>query len=312
MRARIGLWAVSMLTCAACAACSSTQLPKDEAGLFESRPSTTSVEVAELEIAGSGEDRFVSCPPPGELGQAWVPPLPAWSPPSDADAEKPAKPRAELDPTRASVEQETAAASRLATQSAIQETYPDFRQCHYKGLRVDPTQDGHVAIVARVGADGKVAKVEEYGACNLSSDVIECMRASAGRLRFDPPPSGAMTVTIPAYFTSSDGYRQARPSMNDSYTASAYITIEQARPQLHMCEQAARGSGKGIEASATLNLTLDARGRVTSMRVEPWSGNQDLLMCAAQTFQALQFEPPPAKRGAVLARVVFNPRAGSR
>jgi hypothetical protein len=287
--------------------CATTEMPRDEAGISEGRPATTSVEVAEIEISGSGEDRFVSCPPPGELGQAWIPAIPAWMPPSDASEH----PRAAA--TQSGTPEEVAAASRAATQNAITETFPDFRTCHYKGLRVDPTQDGHVAIIARIGPDGHVAKVEEYGACNISSDVIECMRGSASKLRFDPPPGGSMTVTIPAYFASPDAYKHERaPSRNDTYTASAFITVEQARPQLHTCEAAARKAGKGIEASATMLLTLDGHGRVTAMHLDPWSGNQELLMCAAQTFQSLTFAPPPAGRGNVTTRVVFNPRAGSR
>jgi hypothetical protein len=315
--------------------CATTDPPKkDEGPITASAPKVTSVEVAEIEISGSGEDRFVSCPPAGELGQAWIPPLPAWSGQSDAIARETNAPAASTNgnvaatpsatastsPTATSsssgnadgARAEAAAASRLATQSAITETFPDFRTCHYKGLRVDPTQDGHVAIVARVGASGNVEKVEEFGACNLSSDVITCMRASAGRLRFDPPPGGSMTVTIPAYFASLQGYKSNQATRNDAYTAAAYITIEQARPQLHACEAAARKGNKGIEASATLLMTLDAGGHVSSIQVDPWAGNQELLACGAQTFQSLTFDPPPAGRGSVLARVVFNPRAGSR
>ena len=311
--------------------CATTDSPKkDDGPIAESAPKLTSIEVAEMEISGSGEDRFVSCPPAGELGQAWIPPVPAWttsgdpgsSPDASTNGASPsgnvaaapaptasASTSEPLDGARA----EAAAASRAATQSAITETFPDFRTCHYKGLRVDPTQDGHVAIVARVGAAGNVEKVEEFGACNLSSDVIECMRASAGRLRFDPPPGGSMTVTIPAYFASLDGYKSNHATRNDAYTAAAYITIEQARPQLHVCESAARKGNKGIEAKAALLVSLDARGHVTTIHVEDnWTGNQELLGCAAQTFQSLAFDPPPAGRGTVLARIVFNPRAGSR
>src|SRR5271169_3585565 len=48
----------------------------------EPRSTGTSIEVAELDINWNGIDRFVNCPPPGELGQDWIPPLPPWTPPA--------------------------------------------------------------------------------------------------------------------------------------------------------------------------------------------------------------------------------------
>ncbi len=290
------------------AACATTSVPPDEALITETRPTTTSVEVAELEISGAGVDRFVSCPPPGELGQAWLPPLRPWSPPR-----RPSEGRDEGESPRVGetaltgARLEVAIGDRKTTTQAITETFPDFRRCHQRGRSIDPTQEGHVAIVLRVGPDGQVAEAEAYGACSISSEVILCMQASAKKLRFDPPGEAGMTVTIPALFASRDGYKQEQPAMNDGYTAAAYVTLEEARPMLHACE-----ANEPVEASATFALSLDARGKVVAAHVDPWSGNQEMLRCAAQAMQSLRFEPPPHGRGSVLTRIVFNPRAGTR
>jgi hypothetical protein len=305
----------------ATAACATGDGRGDNAGaaLTETRPTVTSVEVAELEISGIGVDRFVSCPPPGDLGQAWLPPIPEWSPapPAASDGEdrrlaqagdKGGPGQTEL----TSAQLEVAAGTRAPTEQAIKETYPDFRRCYHQGRAFDPTQDGHVAIVARVGADGKVAKVEAYGGCNISSEVLECMQSSVKKLRFEPPGSAGMTVTIPALFASTDGYHRARPAMNDAYTASAYVTMEEARPALHTCESMARRAGQGIEASATFAIAVDGRGKVVSAHIDPWTGSQELLRCAAAAIQSMTFAPPPHGKGSILARIVFNPRAGTR
>ena len=57
---------------------------------------------------------------------------------------------------------------------------------------------------------------------------------------------------------------------------------------------------------------IDSDGKVLSQNIDPWSGDQELLKCAADVMGRLSFAPPPFGRGTVLARIVFNPRAGSR
>ncbi len=269
------------------------------------KPVVTSIEVAELEITGTGVDRFTSCPPAGELGQGWIPKVPAWSAPAKSSTAPPPTPDSPaLAPPIAD--------GRSATERAVFDTYPDFRRCYQRGLVHDPTQDGHAAIVLRVGSDGRVAAVETYGVCELSSQVVACMKTSAGRLRFEPPAAGSSTITLPAVFTTRGGRPHEHPSANDAYTAAAYITIESARPDLHACEAIARRAGQALQASATFLIDLDAEGRILHTHIDPWQGNQELLACAAHAMEKLTFEKPPAGRGSVLARISFNPRAGTK
>src|SRR5262249_3966841 len=60
--------------------CGGTGSQGDGARSPSNDANVTSIEIAELEISGKGVDRFTSCPPPGELGQDWIPKLPPWSP----------------------------------------------------------------------------------------------------------------------------------------------------------------------------------------------------------------------------------------
>jgi hypothetical protein len=48
----------------------------------DARGRVTGVQLATLEIRADQIDRFEHCPPPGEIGQAWIPPLPEWHPPT--------------------------------------------------------------------------------------------------------------------------------------------------------------------------------------------------------------------------------------
>jgi hypothetical protein len=268
-----------------------------------SRIDPPAADVPELEIRSSGVDRFTTCPPPGDLGQHWIPPLPPWTPPAiTTDAGAPV------------IDQDFVARTkdRTATEIAIEATHRDFRSCYRKGLVRHPTQDGRVAIVLRIGPDGRVAKVESYAACELDPESISCMYGVAQRLRFPPPANGSETVTIPATFTSRDGVRRTVPTFNDSYTAAAYVTLETARPALHQCEEQARREGRPLEATGTFTMSIDPEGRVTKAHVDPWKGDQVILTCAARALEGIKFTPPAGGKGTVIARLNFNPRQGTR
>jgi hypothetical protein len=278
-------------------------IPDPGAIALDAKNSATSVEVSELDISQDEVDRFVNCPPPGELGQDWIPPLPPWTPPAGAGL---------IDATPLPPELATMHGS-TPTERAIADTRESFSACYNQGLVYDPTQDGHVAIVLRVGADGRVARVESWGACEIARQSIECMRAAAMKLRFRPPASGADTVTIPAVFTSSEAVRRTSPRPSDIYTASAYVALEKLRPELHACEHGARQGGRPVMASATLNLQVDARGGVRHSNVEPWTGNKELLACAANVLLGgLKLPAPPGSSANVIVRVAFNPREGTK
>jgi hypothetical protein len=263
----------------------------------------TNIEIANFEIHADGVDRFVSCPPNGELGQDWIPTLPEWTPPpvtaSDADAGAPSPPPTTLVPAGTHWGQ---------TEKAIEDTRLQFRTCYHRGLVRDPTQDGHVAIVLRVAADGTVKKVESWGACELQREVIMCLRDIGAHLRFAPPANGADTIVMPAVFQPRTG-SATNGTENDAYTAAAYVALEKLRPELHVCEETSRKGGGDVAAWGVFKMPIDKNGRVTEAAVEPWGGNQDMLECAAKVLQTLQLPPPSAGHGEVLLRLDFNPRS---
>ena len=261
-------------------------------------------EVAELEIRAGGVDRFKICPPPGELGQPWFPVPGPWSAPPAAPS------AAEPEPVDEAFIARTK--DRTPTELAIEATHRDFRACYRRGLVRDPVQDGRVAVVLRIGPDGKVARVEEYAACEISVESIACMKTAAAKLRFPPPQSGSDTVLIPAVFTSRDGVRRSGGTSNDSYAAAAYVVMESARPGFHACEQQARRDLRPVQATGTFTLTLGADGQVLRAHVDPWTGEQSILACAAHELEKLRFAAPPHGNAFVIARLNFNPRQGGR
>ena len=264
---------------------------------------TPVADIAELEIRGLGVDRFAICPPPGDLGQPWYPQPGGWTAPPRTDSGAP-EPMDQDFITRSK--------DHTPTEQAVDATHRDFRSCYRRGLVRDAAQDGRVALVLRVGGDGRVVRVEEYAACEIDAESISCMKVAAARLRFPPPPGGSDTIVVPAVFTSRDGVRKSMATVNDSYTARAYIALEAARPGLHECEQQARRELRPVQATATFTLTLDATGKVSRAHVDPWTGEQSILSCAAQQLEKLRFAAPPSGTGFVIARLNFNPRQGSR
>jgi hypothetical protein len=299
---RIAGWgtALTVLSGGAVTSCGKDGPPTND----PSRIDPPAADVPELEIRGSGVDRFTTCPPPGDLGQHWIPPLPAWTPPPRAADAGPPIP----------IDQDFIARTqdRTLTEIAVEATHRDFRSCYRQGLVRHPTQDGRVAIVLRIGGDGRVAKVESYAACELAIESISCMYGVAQKLRFPPPTPGAETVTIPAVFTSRDGVRRTVPTANDAYTAGAYVTLDTARPALHTCEESARREGRAVQATGTFTMDVASDGRVTKAHIDPWTGDRTLLMCAARALEGLTFAPPNGGKGTVIARLNFNPRQGTR
>lgn len=310
--------AVFAWTCLTLSSCAGATPPAGTFPAVEARHTGTSVEVAEFDVSENGVDRFLNCPPPGELGQDWIPPLPAWSAPAlpEGGGTSNEKGAAAAPEGTGGVAGEGARDVTMRgstpTEKAIADTRDAFRACYNHGLIYDPTQDGHVAIVLRVGRDGRVASVESWGACEIASQSIECMRDAAKKLRFHPPASGSDTVTIPAVFTSSGAVRRTSPRPNDVYAASAYIAVEEVREDFHACERSARQSGAAVSATATFALDVDAKGKVLHVNIDPWTGDKSLLGCAAAAFGRMAFPPPPGSHGSVLVRLAFNPRAGSK
>ncbi|MBX3222710.1 MAG: AgmX/PglI C-terminal domain-containing protein [Labilithrix sp.] len=289
----------ALAACAAAVSCGGDAKSTND----PSRIDPPSADVPELEIRSNGVDRFTTCPPPGDLGQHWIPPAAPWTPPSAVDAGPPPP-----------IDQDFIArtADRTPTELAIEATHRDFRSCYRRALVRHPTQDGRVAIVVRVGPSGRVAKVESYGACELAPEAIACMYGVAERLHFPPPPGGSDTLTIPATFTSRDGVRRTTPTANDAYTAAAYVALEAARPALHACEGSARTEGRPVHATGTFTMDIASDGRVTRAHVDPWAGDKTLLLCAARALEALRFNAPDGGKGTVIARLNFNPRQGGR
>jgi hypothetical protein len=291
------LVAVLAVTAASCGS-------KDGATVVDVRSGEApAADLPELELRSNGVDRFTVCPPPGDLGQHWIPPLPPWTAPHVA-----------ADAGPIVVDQDFVARTKDQTlnEIAIEATHREFRGCYRQGLVHHPTQDGRVAIVLRIGEDGRVAKVESYAACELAPESINCMYGVAQRLRFPPPQPGGETVTIPAVFTSRDGVRRTVPTDNDAYTAGAYVVLDTARPALHTCDQQARRDGRAVQATGTFTMAVAADGRVTKAHVDPWSGDRSLLDCAAHALETLHFAQPVGGRATVIARLNFNPRQGSR
>jgi hypothetical protein len=286
----------------------------------------TAVELKAFEVRDDQIDRFEHCPPAGEIGQDWVPPLPDWHPPASSAASAVPESHAEAPgsgagdatgtggdpsapPPSEAADEAAPASIAVLTDEAASQTRAAFRRCYHHGLLYDPTQDGHVAVVLRVDGAGKVASVETWGACDLSPEALVCMRDEARHVKLRPPVGGSATVTVPAVFTRGE---EKQSSTRDTYAASAYVAIEATRPRLHHCEETARFAHAGVFASALFSIDVDERGKGVHVAVDQWKGGHELLACAAEVLRDAPFATPPAGRGRVIVPVVFNPRPGTR
>ena len=280
------------------------------------RGPVTAVELAAFEIRSDQIDRFEHCPPAGDIGQDWVPPLPEWHPP--AASASAAVPESAVDGTPTDpgspaspdgADSKVPASAAELTDEASNQTRQRFRSCYHHGLLFDPTQDGHVAVVLRVDRAGHVASVETWGACDLATEALVCIRDEARAVKLRPPIGGSATITVPAVFTNA---AERRASPNDAYAASAYVAIETMRPRLHHCEEAARFAHEDVFATAVMSIDVDRKGHGYHVGVDQWKGGHEVLGCAAEVLRDAPFAPPPAGQGKVVVPIVFNPRPGTR
>lgn len=283
---------------------------------LDKRGKVTTVELAAFEVRDDQIDRFEHCPPPGEIGQDWLPPLPEWHPPAaSASAAVPESAVDASDPNATAqsaedglVAQMPASQAQLTEQAGTQ-SRSALRHCYNRGLIIDPTQDGHVGLVLHVDRVGHVVAVETWGACDLAPSALVCMRDVAMHVHLSPPAAGFATVTVPAVFTQD---RPRERAANDAYAAAAYVAIETMRPRLHACEEAAKRAGESVFASAVMTADVDAKGHGVHIAVDQWKGGHELLACSAEVLRDAPYPPPPAGIGKIVVPIVFNPRPGTR
>jgi hypothetical protein len=284
---------------------------------LDKRGKVTTVELAAFEVRDDLIDRFEHCPPAGEIGQDWLPPLPDWHPPAaTTSAAVPAESAVVVSDPNAVPQaiddapgaQPPASQAQLTEQAGTQ-SRAALRHCYNRGLIIDPTQDGHVGLVLHVDRLGHVVSVETWGACDLAPDALVCMRDVAMHLHLSPPAAGYATVTVPAVFTQD---RPRERAANDAYAAAAYVAVETMRQRLHACEEAAKRAGTSVFASAVMTADVDAKGHGVHIAVDQWKGGHELLACSAEVLRDAPYPPPPAGIGKIVVPIVFNPRPGTR
>ncbi len=283
---------------------------------LDKRGKITTVELAAFEVRDDKIDRFEHCPPAGEIGQDWLPPVPEWHPPAaSASAAVPESAVEASDPNATpQAADDTVVAPMPASQAQLTEqagtqSRTALRHCYNRGLIIDPTQDGHVGLVLHVDRAGHVVSVETWGACDLAPDALVCMRDVAMHVRLPPPAAGYATVTVPAVFTQD---RPTGRAANDAYAAAAYVAVETVRPRLHACEDAAKRAGESVFASAVMSVDVDSKGKGVHIAVDQWKGGHELLACSAEVLRDAPFPAPPAGSGKIVVPIVFNPRPGTR
>jgi len=283
---------------------------------IDKRGKVTTVELAAFEVRDDLIDRFEHCPPAGEIGQDWLPPVPDWHPPAASTSAAVPESAVEASDPNATPQGSDDVIAPLAPASQAQlaetagtQSRTALRHCYNRGLIIDPTQDGHVGLVLHVDRVGHVVSVETWGACDLAPDALVCMRDVAMHVRLPPPAAGYATVTVPAVFTQD---RPRERESNDGYAAAAYVAVETMRPRLHACEEAAKRAGESVFASAVMTADVDAKGHGVHIAVDQWKGGHELLACSAEVIRDAPFPPPPAGSGKIVVPIVFNPRPGTR
>jgi len=82
-------------------------------------------------------------------------------------------------------------------QARIREAAVEMRACYERGLGRDPNLSGKVVTRFRIGVDGLVESVHTDSSSIPDCEVVVCLRGAFGRLRFEAPKGGPVTVVYP-------------------------------------------------------------------------------------------------------------------
>lgn len=78
-----------------------------------------------------------------------------------------------------------------------------FRDCYNQALATMPDAEGTIRLTIKVSADGTVGDTSVSVTGNLGSTVA-CVRAVAGRAKFEPPEGGQAVITVPVTFERTE------------------------------------------------------------------------------------------------------------
>lgn len=261
-----------------------------------------SVVLPPFELRYDGLQRFEYCPPRGDVGQPWIPPIPGVDTRSVA-APAPAAPTPDAEPNP-DLPVPTAPVSGELTSFALDPITAAFRHCRPQGMPRGPAPDARVAVVLRVDRTGRVARVETWAACGMTYAALGCLRSEALNLHLPPPAAGSATVVVPAVYF---GDLPTGAAVDDSYAAGAAVAIESVQPRLYACMDASRRAGKSVEAQGRFTIDIDRKGKSARVDVDLWRGNGALLLCAGEAVHDAPFPAPPIGWGRVVVTIVFDP-----
>ena len=253
-----------------------------------------------------GVDRFTVCPPPGELGQPWIPPLPAWTRRRErrADAGAPAADRSGLH--HAHEGPHATEIARRGDASRVPQLLPPRPR-----PRSDAGRSRRDRAARRRGRTRRAGRGVRRVRARAES--IACMNGVRAASALSAAAGGHRTrSSIPACSRHATACSRTAPTHNDAYTAAR---VRRARsgaagaPRVRA--SSAQPEGRPVQASATFTLDVDATGRSRRAR-RSVDGRSGLLACAAQALEALAFAAAGGRRGDVIARLTFNPRQGTR
>ncbi len=95
-------------------------------------------------------------------------------------------------------------------QRVVRSEWERFRGCYEDGLRRNPSLEGRVSVRFVIERDGSLRDLASVAPTMPDPEVVRCVVARFGTLRFPPPHGGTVTVTYPIMF--SPGAAEATPT----------------------------------------------------------------------------------------------------
>lgn len=185
-----------------------------------------------------------------------------------------------------SMGKEDATAGDESLNKALSDLEPDLRSC--LPAEVPP---GKLVATVEIGKDGVASSVGPLRICGVPWDVATCIQTKLTGASFGG--TVARRVQIPMTFAPS------APGEPPRFVAAAMIALQGSLRDLHACLSTVQAKSPRASFNATFHVDVDLTGKIIGTNLDPWAGNEELLVCAATAVGKLNF----ATQGTAVVKV---------
>jgi hypothetical protein len=169
---------------------------------------------------------------------------------------------------------------------------PQFRSCYNRGLQLEPTVEGRVAILARIDPNGTVRAADIVDLDGLSDVIAACIQGAVQNAQFEGPGGSGSALNIPVRFVLqgqkgiTNAVVQANAQRRCPWPASAHLSDARLRVRAY-ADVGADGRPTSVSLLDAPPPPFDAAARSCVMQLPFVPGHDDATHAAVASHSTL-------------------------